>query len=57
MERAKLNKGVREVLRAIRWYRKHPNASERDLIQTPADTAGFPVDSGYPGDSDTGVVG
>ena len=33
MERAKLNKGVREVLRAIRWYRKHPNASERDLIQ------------------------
>ena len=33
MEQAKLNKGVREVLRAIRWYRKHSNASERDLIQ------------------------
>ena len=28
-----LNKGVREVLRAIRWYRKHPNATERDLMQ------------------------
>ena len=33
MEGQTLNKGVREVLRAIRWYRKHPNASERDLIQ------------------------
>jgi hypothetical protein len=33
MERQTLNKGVREVLRAIRWYRKHPNATERDLMQ------------------------
>jgi len=33
MERQTLNKGIREVLRAIRWYRAHPNATERDLIQ------------------------